>query len=123
MVRFLIDNNTISISVKLNKGYFWDRGLIPINFSYKLQKIPYYENSRHFFRELNLFGESNYLKKNKPIKNSKRISTLYYNPKKTKGKIISYEYIPTKIEKYNNVPENLFIESIDIWSNKVKLNN
>ena len=117
MVYFLIDDSYIQDSRKINSSYFFEKGLIPINISYKLNKIPYYENSRHYYRELiSCIENDDFQKKLKPINKSSRLNTIYYNPKKTKGKIISYEYIPINIEKYNLVPENSYIKYIYIWS-------
>lgn len=117
MVYFLIDDSYIIESKINNSSYFFNKGLIPINISYKLSKIPYYENSRYYYRDLIEFIKNNDLKKKpKPINKTSRLNTIYYNPKKTKGKIISYEYIPINIEKYNLVPENSYIKYIYIWN-------
>ena len=101
MVYFLIDDSYVIESKKNNSSYFFSKGLIPINISYRLNKIPYYENSRYYYRDLiELIKNDNLQKKPKPINKTSRLNTIYYNPKKTKGKIISYEYIPINISFY-----------------------
>lgn len=118
MVYFLIDNSYISDSLKYNHGFFWNSGIIPINIDYKLDKIPYYENSRHLYRDIRKIQDAGiFTKSTKPIKNSSRISELYYNPKKRKGQITKYEYVPIKQQKYNIVPKHTTVRCVHIWSN------
>ena len=82
MVYFLIDNNFIDTSLKNNKGFFLDKCLVPINATYKLDKFPYYQNSRYYYRYLEDILKNNKQKTTKPCSKSNRISDIYYNPKK-----------------------------------------
>ena len=117
MVYFLIDNYFIDNSLKNNKGFFFSKCLVPININYSLDKFPYYQNSRYYYRDLKDILKNDIQKTAKPYSKSNRISDIYYNPKKNKGKIIKYEYIPRYIPKYNNTPLNTYIEKIEIYSN------
>jgi len=123
MVYFLIDNSYILTTIKYNNRFFWNKGLIPININYKLNKIPYYENSRYYYRntekliDKKIIDKKTVDKKLKPVQNSSRLSDLYYNSKKSRGKIIKFEYIPIKSQKYNITPERTYIRSVEIWTN------
>ena len=121
MVLLLIDNSILD-NDKVNSNYFTDNNVILLNTNLGIMKLPYYYNSKHYYRDFCIQDLSNIeevsKKKNKPVNYAKFSSKSFYNPKQKKGDIISHEYIPTKMKKYNIVPERFKISRIVIWTNE-----
>ena len=127
----LLDSNLFHN--KYNSNFFKDNYIIPINCSINIAKLPYYENSKYYYRNIqNHVDLDKFMQKsNKPKKIANNISQHFYNPKFGRGKIINYEYIPTKVEYYNRVAKNFYIKRIVLWTKdtlndillKVKITN
>ena len=121
MVLLLIDDSILD-NDEVNSNYFTDHNIIPLNSDIGIMKLPYYYNSKHYYRDLSLKDLSDIetisQKRLKPVNYAKYTSQSFYNPKQNKGKIESYEYIPTKMRKYNITPENIIINRIVIWTKR-----
>ena len=108
----LLDSNLFHN--RYNSNFFKNNYIISINCSINIVKLPYYENSKYYYRDIkNYVDIDKYMQKsNKPKKIANNISPHFYNPKFGRGKIINYEYIPTKVEYYNRVAKNFYIKRI-----------
>lgn len=122
MLSTFIDNHFIKNDYVNNLGYFSKKNIIVLNCEFKIKHYPYYENSKHFLRDVSKINNINFENFNqfftvcyKPIIKSNLISYNYYNVKKPRGKIIDYEKIPEKCIKYNVISNNFNIISIEFW--------
>jgi len=69
-----------------------------------IRKDPYYENSAHLFRDINIENERNMLKNDKKVhkkmgRGIPKLNINLYYPSLPPGKIINYEYIPLSVKK------------------------
>ena len=121
MVLLLIDNSIIDYD-KVNNYYFSNQNTICINSNIGIIKVPYYENSRHKYRDLLKYDKTDIdlisKKHPKEIRYNTRANKFYYNPKLNYGKIINYEYIPTNIKNYYKLPYECYISRIIIWTSQ-----
>ena len=89
MVYFLIDNHFIENDYKYNSGFFTEMNLLAINLDYNIENIPYYKNSKYFYRNLLQHKKLNIEILNqyvyKPEISNNQISYNYFNVKKKKG--------------------------------------
>lgn len=120
MVLLLIDDSILDNDI-INDNFFTNNNIIPLNTDIGIIKVPYYYNSKHYYRDLSINNQFKYEDtieiKLKPVNYAKYASISFYNPKVSRGDIISHEYIPTKMRKYNIAPESVTINRIVIWTN------
>ena len=121
MVLLLIDDSILD-NDKVNNNYFTNNNIIPLNSSIGIMKIPYFYNMKHYYRDFCINDLFNIEKCNqktyKPVNYARYSSKFSYNPKNNKGDIISYEYIPTKMKKYNITPKKIIINRVVLWTNQ-----
>ena len=124
MVLLLIDDSILDNDI-INDKFFTNNNIIPLNTDIGIIKVPYYYNSKHYYRDLSINNQIKYEDmmeiKLKPVNYAKYASISFYNPNASNGDIISHEYIPTKMRKYNIAPESIIIKRIVVWTNNTYL--
>lgn len=131
-MNYVIENFQDKFNKNKNIDYFYKNFFIPFNCEYVLSKLPYYENTEYFYRDFNNDNDFKLLitKKinKKPLSRRKFNMGHYYIPDLPKGKIIKYEILPAKVEKYNlmNIPFKIkyiltYSKSVDSFSKNIYL--
>mgnify|MGYP001241065278 CR=1 FL=1 len=123
MVFVLIDNTFIENDYIYNSGFFSSINIIAININFKIYKNPYYKNSKWFFRDIFKHIKTDIEKLNtlkyKPIIRTNLISDNYYNIKKPRGDVISYEVLPSISEPYNIINKTGRLIYVKVWTTEL----
>lgn len=122
MVKLLLTLENIPKELYNNyNSYYKYYHKIPINCEYLLYLMPYYKNSLHQYRdftsEADFFALMSGNFKNKPTSSKSYNMGKYYIPGQDKGKYLKSEILPKKVNKFNIIKEDFFIETLSFYSN------